>query len=498
MRLTIFWRAILAQSILIALILGISFYSHSKLNEITQLGASILSVDSSCITEEKQFLKSFLTEIRNAEKYLLFRDKTLNSAFTKAGKEFTESLEKVSSLVDTPWEKETLAKIVSSHDLYTAEIERAVSSKRPEKNKGERAQISDDILDMTNALIRFREGVIADKTAKARDQAASAAGMINLVAFKGILGAVLLAYLFARGVSSPLRKLAREMRRVGQGEFTRSVNIKAPKEVHDLAKTFNWMTDKLAELDKLKSDFTAHVSHELRTPLTAIKEGTSLLLEEIPGPLTPSQKEIVEVVSSHCEHLFQSISSILDLSRMKAQMIEYELVPCDLSGLIRQSIQKVELIARSRRIQLDIAHMDELPITVADEKRIQQVLDNLLSNALKFTPEGGRISVEGFLSKDFSSGQQQLQVRVSDTGEGIPKEERERIFNPFYQSPSDNGKGKQGTGLGLAIARYIIEGHKGAIWAESELGKGSAFIFTLPVVPPVGESPMPELQSISG
>ena len=106
--------------------------------------------------------------------------------------------------------------------------------------------------------------------AKSRDEASSAAETIHWVALRGILGAVLLAYFFARGLSTPLRKLAREMRRVGRGEFARSLQIRAPKEVHELAESFNWMTDKLAELDKLKSDFTAHVSHELRTPSTAI------------------------------------------------------------------------------------------------------------------------------------------------------------------------------------------------------------------------------------
>lgn len=485
MRLTIFWRAILAQSILIALISCIGFYAHSKLNAITQLGASILEVDTACIREEKQLIKIFLTELRNGEKYLLFRDKNLKAAFLQAGTDFDDSLERIAALADSPWEQETLAEIRASHERYGEEVSRLPSArKRADKTK--RTEISDDVLDRTNELIRYREQVIADKMARSRDEASTAAETIHWVALRGILGAVLLAYFFARGLSTPLRKLAREMRRVGRGEFARSLQIRAPKEVHELAESFNWMTDKLAELDELKSDFTAHVSHELRTPLTAIKEGSSLLLEEIPGPLTPSQREIVEVVSGHCQHLFQSISSILDLSKMEAKMMEYEFVPCDLAVVLQKSIQKVELIARSRRIHLECSLAKDLPLLLLDEKRIQQVVDNLLNNALKFTPEGGKVAVESFLKDGGGDGHGQVQVRISDSGEGIPREELNRIFDRFYQGASRNGK-NQGTGLGLAIARYIVEGHQGMLWAESEAGKGSTFIFTLPLLKPEGE-----------
>jgi signal transduction histidine kinase len=128
----------------------------------------------------------------------------------------------------------------------------------------------------------------------------------------------------------------------------------------------------------------------------------------------------------------------------------------------------------------------DLPLLLLDEKRIQQVVDNLLNNALKFTPERGKVSVESFLNNGGSDGHGQVQVKISDSGEGIPREELNRIFDRFYQGASGNGK-SHGTGLGLAIARYIVEGHQGMLWAESEAGKGSTFIFTLPSLKPEGE-----------
>ena len=129
------------------------------------------------------------------------------------------------------------------------------------------------------------------------------------------------------------------MRRIGRGEFFRTAEVEGPIEVVELAESFNRMALELEHLDRLKADFTAHVSHELRTPLTAIREGTALLLEGISGPLTKNQREILEVVRNHSQRLFQSISSILDLSKMEAEMMDYEFTMCDLKTLIEKSVR---------------------------------------------------------------------------------------------------------------------------------------------------------------
>jgi len=230
-----------------------------------------------------------------------------------------------------------------------------------------------------------------------------------------------------------------------------------------------------------KTEFLAAMSHELRTPLTAIQEGTALLLEEIPGPVTASQGEVLGVVRSHSERLFRSISSVLDLSKMEAGMMEYAPIPTDLASLIDRSIETVRLITQKKRVHLETAPASSLPLLSLDEGRIQQVLDNLLGNAVKFTPEGGTISVSATVADDGTGQGRWVEVRVSDSGIGIPAEEVERIFERFYQSPSHRGESVRGTGLGLAIARHVVEAHGGRIWAENREGKGSTFVFTLPV-----------------
>src|SRR5262245_9079905 len=479
MRLTIFWRVILSQLSLITLILAVSLYALSQLNQLTSLSTNILATDAACIEEEKRLLKIFLAQMRSAEKYVLLRDRVFYNSFTQGRDDFDRTMEQISTLIEVQEEEELVRRIKDSYSRYTIVLSSALSNKSL-WNK-EKAGLSDRITEGINALIRLREEAIARKTADGRDHAAAAARVMAWFVLGGINVAVLLAYFQARSVSKPLKELAQELRYIGGGEFGRSVEVRAPREIGELAHAFNWMAERLAELDEMKADFIAHVSHELRTPLAAIQEGTSLLLEEIPGPVTASQGEVLEIVRSHSQRLFHSISSILDLSNMEAGMMEYVRVPTDLASLIDRSVETVCLIVQKKQIRLETEYAASLPLLSLDEGRIQQVLDNLLGNAVKFTPEGGVINVSASVAGDGNAQERWIEVRVSDSGVGIPAEEVERIFERFYQGSSHRGKSTRGTGLGLAIARHVVEAHGGRIWAENREEKGSHFIFTLPV-----------------
>jgi two-component system sensor histidine kinase GlrK len=478
-RLTIFWRVILAQILLITLIFIASFYALSQLNWLTNLSTNILTTDATCIETEKQLLQIFLAQIRNAEKYLLLRDKAFYQRVTQGNTDFNSALEKIAHLIDLPQEEHLLGEIRDLHTRYTEGLGTALSPKSSWRKQ--KTEVSEGIIERINTLIRLREAEVAHKTKTARDQAAHAAEIMGWLTIGGVSIAVLLAYFLARGVSRPLRKLAEELRGIGKGEFHRSFPIHAPKEVSELAQAFNWMAERLTELDTMKADFIAHMSHELRTPITAIQEGTALLLEEIPGSLSPSQREIVGVVQNHSQRLFYGLSSVLDLSKMEAGMMEYSLVPSDLRTLIERTIETVHLIAQKKQIRVEVVNLSRLPLLSLDERRIQQVLDNLLSNAVKFTPEGGTVSITAAVSKNGNEREQWVEVRVTDSGIGIPAGEEERIFERFYQSRHRQREHWRGTGLGLAIARYIVEAHGGQIWVESRVGEGSTFSFTLPV-----------------
>jgi len=475
-RLTIFWRVIFAQLTLIALILGMSVYALFQLHHLAGLSTAILAIDSTSIEAEKHLLKIFLSQRRIAEKYLVAPDKELYSHFVEGSRTFTSILEKIAALVNTHRERTLLEQIRELYTRYATGLSPAFTPKsswNQEKN-----ELSETITTKINELIRFREEMIAGKTVAARDQAVSAASTMGWLSLGGIMAAILFAYVHARRMSRPLKKLVQGLLRVGQGEFHGVLEVRAPKEVGELVQTFNWMATRLEELDRMKADFIAHVSHELRTPLTGIQEGTALLLEQIPGPLTTTQQQILGVVRNHSTRLARHITSILDLSKMEANMLEYVRVQSNPTVLLERGVETVQLMAQKKRLHIEVLCPSPLPDLCLDEGRMQQVLDNLLSNAVKFTPEGGTIRmVAGLQGED----QRWVEIRVCDTGQGIPAEDVSRIFDKFYQSSYHRQERQQGTGLGLAIARHIVEAHGGKIWAESRVGEGATFVVRLPV-----------------
>ena len=316
MRLTIFWRVFLAQTILVILVLAVSLYPLFQLNRLTDLSTDILASDYACIDEEERLLQIFFSQMRSAEKYLSLQDAVFYGYFTRGNRDFEHSLDAVANLVDTPYERVVVEDIRDAYARYAASLIPGIAQQSIWQTQ--RDTLRDNIARGIRTLTQLREDMIDAKTAAARDQAARAAAVMRWLTIIGIGATICLAYALARGVSKPLRTLTKELRHIGRGEFRRTLKVHSPKEVGELSQAFNWMSFRLAELDEMKTDFIAHVSHELRTPLTAIQEGTALLLEEIPGPLSTQQREILAVVRGHGEQLFLNLSSVLDLSKMDA------------------------------------------------------------------------------------------------------------------------------------------------------------------------------------
>ena len=248
----------------------------------------------------------------------------------------------------------------------------------------------------------------------------------------------------------------------------------APKERE--ARALAQVNAELRRLDELKSEFLAMVSHELRTPLTAIIGYSRLLMRQVHGRLTPKQLEHQEAIFRGAQRLSDLINDLLDVSRLEAGRIELVPRPTDVAPIVEQAAAVVAVAAQARQIRITSELSPEMPAASADPARLQQILVNLIGNAVKFSAPGGSVRVTGGRYRD------QVWIAVEDDGVGIAKDELARIWDPFYQVEAPMRRRHGGSGLGLAIVRRLVELHGGVVRAESEgESRGSRFSFTLPV-----------------
>jgi len=289
--------------------------------------------------------------------------------------------------------------------------------------------------------------------------------------------------------------------------LTQSLEVKVVQrtlQLSDANAALETANAKLQELDRLKSEFVSNVSHELRTPLTAIRMSVDNLMDGIAGEIGEFLRNYLERIRNNTERLARLIADLLDLSRIEAGRIEFRPEAVRVTDLVRDVLDSLQPVAAEKRLELAAATPDRSLHVLADRDRTHQILTNLVGNALKFTPAGGRITVitraasgeERSAIRPFdgtqvpeppnsrtaepSNTRDVVEIVVEDTGEGIPPDQLRAIFEKFHQVRRD-GKGKApGTGLGLAIAKSLVELQGGQIRVESEVGRGSRFAFTLP------------------
>ncbi|HEY3498936.1 MAG TPA: ATP-binding protein [Polyangiaceae bacterium] len=252
--------------------------------------------------------------------------------------------------------------------------------------------------------------------------------------------------------------------------------------------------DRLKELDRLKSNFLATVSHELRTPLTSIIGYSEMLLEGIAGEVVGEQREFVTTIREKGEQLLGLIKGLLDLSKLESGTMSLRKASLEITPLLRDVVQTMTPHAKKKGITLELAAEPALPQLWGDAERLRQVFLNLVENAIKFTPEAGTVRLSARMTSLAASGGSEdgglvllgaqraaVEMRVADTGIGIPEGEREKVFDAFYQVDSSSTREQGGTGLGLSIVRRLVEGHEGVVKVEANEPNGTVFVVTIPV-----------------
>ena len=250
--------------------------------------------------------------------------------------------------------------------------------------------------------------------------------------------------------------------------------IERVKELKSLYGELQKRVQELTNANRAKDEFLSVVSHELRTPLTSLSGFLSVLLDEEAGPLNEQQRKFLTICKTSGTRLNGLISDLLDISRIESGRLHLDMTECPTYDVLEKCIDAAKPAARAKALQLRLHANINLPSVWGDAARIRQVIDNLISNAVKFTDQGGEIDVTAEEKGDF------IQVSVRDTGPGLTPEEQARVFEAFYQADTSNRRTAAGTGLGLAICRGIIVMHGGQLNVSSEKGKGATFTFIIP------------------
>jgi two-component system sensor histidine kinase GlrK len=480
MRPTIFVRMVIGYLAIFIPVAAVGVYAFSQLALFRSVTADILQVDNRTRDLGQRLADSILAQIRYERKYVLTKDEELYGQFLLVEKEIGKRINEALLIADTARKKESLIRIRDCYKRYaTAFSEEVVFIKEkksyPQKSYKERKDKAvDEILRELRNLKLYAEQDTYEKLKQMGESGAQASKVALLMGAAFILSGIVISIFITRSITRPLSLLRQKTRQVAGGDFGCALDLSSPPEMRDLAQDFNLMCSKLKETDTMKSDFFSLMAHELRMPLASIKEGTNLLLKGIGEEFKEKRREVLTIIAEESNHLIDLVNSLLDLSKMEAGMLKLNLQTSDIQPMISKAVSALEPLAMAKDVSIAVRIPEDLPHARMDGERILQVLRNLIGNAVKFSSGGGHITISA------QSVEKWLRVSVEDTGPGIPRKDLNTIFDKFQQATVTSYNKIKGTGMGLAIVKHIINAHGGKVWAESEAGRGSTFIFLLP------------------
>ena len=375
-------------------------------------------------------------------------------------------------------------------------------------------ELADDLEEIDRIVIDDVQPLIVAETLEALSGAETSVDGATIAVFiliaLGVVVGVGTAIIVGRQIVSPIVRLTNVAEEFARGDLSVRASAETNDEIGSLANSFSQMAAArqhaeaqrvalinelaeqnaaLAELDELKDNFLSSVSHELRTPLTAIKGSAELLLDD-EGASPEVQKQFLTIINVESDRLTRLINDVLDLARYEAGQEVWNDAPNPLSNIVESTVAGTQSLAIQKSLDIGVNLDPDLPDVWCDQDKVNQVLTNLLSNAIKFTPENGEIGISAKELTTTSNGRV-VEIKVSDNGIGMPKGQLQEIFQKFKQIGDTPADIQKGTGLGLPICKEIIAHYAGNIWAESEIGKGSVFTFTLPVEKKVSEPDQP-------
>ncbi len=475
---SIFGRLITGFAFIILLVLLANAYILKQVFDFRTISRQIIH-DNQIIYNLEKMSEYFLSMLRNERQYLYFKDKTFYKYFEKARKNFDNAYQEALNKAQNPAIKEKLEKIAEIEEAYLVfcqnefkELAYRSGITILKETNPNRKELTDEMVNNFKSINQEVHQEINNLISELDRQSSACAQAVVLAMIFAVMIILIMALILTLNITRPLYLVIRQTKEFAKGDFSRRLEIDSPPEIKRLADALNSMADKLQEVDRLKSDFFALISHDLKHPLASIQEGAALLKEGTVGELNKQQQKIVEIIQEEGNKLLKLIQDIMDLSKLEAGVMSFDFQEVDIRLVADKACKELEPLLSRNNLKLRKEFAPDLPWIKADILRLEQVFHNLLTNAIKFSPEGAEILVQIYAQD------KGIVVGIKDQGPGIPQEFREHIFEKFTQV--SKGPQAKGTGLGLAIVRLIVEAHGGRVWVESKEGEGSTFYFFLP------------------
>ncbi|MGQ0651319.1 MAG: ATP-binding protein [Betaproteobacteria bacterium] len=457
-------------------LVGALAYSAWNTEHLAGLSRSAVFTASQAARASRSLVDRIAAIERVAQQMTLLDDPDLAIDYARVHRSFRQLADEIAQLPLDEAQGAALARTTteeqSLYDLLTEQPRRRMSQREVNERMDRLIESARDVLAINNRIVD-REVERLRHTAE-RVQA----GLFILVMLSTAV-ALAIALGLVRYIARPISEIDGAIRQLGGADFSRPIGVHGPEDLRYLGRRLDWLRRRLEEFETQKNRFLRHVSHELKTPLTALREGAELLHDQVAGPLAPTQKQVVGIMRDNSVKLQRLIEELLDYQRALHAAASLEVKPVMLDELVRDAASAHELAAQAKGVTLSLDASSAM--LEADPEKLRSIIDNLISNAVKFTPAGGTVAVRARALAG------EAVIEVMDTGPGVPAEERESIFNLFFRGrPSENassGRSGKGSGLGLAIARELVEAHGGHITVvptDKHGPHGAHFRVTLP------------------
>jgi signal transduction histidine kinase len=470
-------KIFLTSALVIVVLAGVGVLSLLAVDRLVSVNQEIATRTVPALRLTASAREGIAPLMRLEARAVVLGDARYATAWTERATQVTQDLERLAAYAQSEWEAMHLRAASAAFEAYRGVVaeehallrrgDRARAVRMTDADARAFAEQVQDSLDGLMAATHTR--VLAAQAEAARLEARTWTAV--LVALGAAVGLALLGTaVIAQRMTRSLALLSSATAEVAAGAFREPIAIESRDEIGALARSFNSMARQLRQMEETKREFFETVSHELRSPLTSIRGAADLLRDGVPGPLTEKQERLMDIVAQSSERLLRLVNQILEMSRLRAGLVELDRKPLDFAWLVDQVVEELHPRAEEAGVTLARECLGWNFAYNGDEERLHQLVVNLGANAIRFTPRGGRVVVR------LIDADAELELQVEDTGVGIPADALPHIFDAYRQAHRERG----GTGLGLAIVRGIVDAHGGRVTAESQEGKGSRFTVLLP------------------